>query len=168
MLSSLASIVEQIKAAHLDATDIQAVQEMAQTHSALLDEIQQPRLLHGDLWTFNILIKRDQENPRIAAVLDTDSCSWGDPMADWTMFLLHIKMTEGTAKNDIEGVQAFWQGYGQPEHSKGALFREQIYRARHFAEGRMERHRQGRDDIVLRTYNKLREIIVTLQDIIAE
>lgn len=166
VLGRLASLVEQLKAAHLDATDLQTVQEMAQTNSALLDEIQHPRLLHGDLWTFNILIKRDQENPRITAVLDSDSCSWGDPMADWTMFLLHIKMTEGTARNDIEGVQAFWQAYGQPEYSKGLLFREQVYRASHFAQGRLERHRQGRDDIVLRTYDKLRAIIAALQNII--
>ncbi|HEX6554941.1 MAG TPA: aminoglycoside phosphotransferase family protein [Ktedonobacteraceae bacterium] len=168
VLSRLASLVEQLKAAQLDGTDLQTVQEMAQTHSALLDEIQQPRLLHGDLWTFNILIKRDQENPRITAVLDSDSCSWGDPMADWTMFLLHIKKTEGSARNDIAGVQAFWQAYGQPEHNKGARFREQIYRANHFAQGRLDRHRQRRDDIVLRTYDKLREILATLQDIIKD
>ena len=113
-------------------------------------------------------IKRDQENPRISAVLDSDSCSWGDPMADWTMFLLYIKMTEGTERSDSEGAQAFWQVYGQPEHSKGVRFREQIYRAGHFAQGRLDRHRQGRDDIVLRTYDKLREIIATLQDIIKD
>ncbi len=168
VLRRLGSIVKQLKAAQLDATDIQTVQEMAQTHSTLLDEIQQPRLLHGDLWTFNILIKRDQEHPRISAVLDSDSCSWGDPMADWTMFLLHIKMTEGTASNDIEGAQAFWRAYGQPERSKGTLFREQIYRAGHFAQGRLDRHRQGRDDIVFRTYDKLRESIATLQDIVKD
>jgi aminoglycoside phosphotransferase (APT) family kinase protein len=166
VLNKLADIVEQHKAAHLDATDVQTVQQLAQTNSILLDEIQQPRLLHGDLWTFNLLIKRDQENPRISAVLDSDSCSWGDPMADWTMFLLHIKRTEGTTRNDLEGVQAFWQGYGQPESSKGAHFREQIYYASHFAQSRLERHRQGRDDIVRRTYDKLREIILALREII--
>ncbi len=165
VLSRLASFVEQLKAAQLDATDVQTVQEIAHTNSALLDEIQQPRLLHGDLWTFNILIKRDQEHPRITAVLDSDSCSWGDPMADWTMFLMHIKMTEGTARNDSSAAQAFWQAYGQPERSKGALLREQIYRASHFAQGRLDRHRQGRDEIVLRTYGKLREILATLQSI---
>jgi aminoglycoside phosphotransferase (APT) family kinase protein len=168
VLSRLASIVEQLEATKLDTTDIHTVQHMAQKHSALLDEIQQPRLLHGDLWTFNILIKRDQENPRITAVLDSDSCSWGDPMADWTMFLLHIKMTGGMARNDIEEAHAFWQAYGQPERSKGMLFREQIYHAMHFAQGRLDRQRQGRDDVVLRTYDKLRECITLLKDILKE
>jgi aminoglycoside phosphotransferase (APT) family kinase protein len=139
---------------------------MAEQHSDLLDEIRQPRLLHGDLWTFNVLIKCDQDNPRITAVLDSDGGSWGDPLADWTMFLLHIKTTEGTRRNEIEGAQAFWQAYGQPERSKGALFRDQIYRARNFAGGRLERHLQGRNDIVLRTYDKLHEIIAALQDIV--
>jgi aminoglycoside phosphotransferase (APT) family kinase protein len=139
---------------------------MAQTHRALLDEIQQPCLLHGDLWTFNVLVKLDQDNPRITGVLDADGCSWGDPMADWTMFLLHIKATEGKMRNEIEGAQYFWQGYGQPGRSQGALFREQIYRANNFAGARLELHLQGRDEIVRRTYEKLRTIIDALQDIV--
>jgi hypothetical protein len=96
----------------------------------------------------------------------SDGCSWGDPIADWTMLLLHIKETEGTSSDELAGVQAFWQGYGQPEHSQGALFREQVYYAGHFAQGRLDRYRQGRDDIVLRTYDKVREITATLRDIV--
>jgi aminoglycoside phosphotransferase (APT) family kinase protein len=166
VIRGLTEIIQRLEAVQIDASDVKAVLEMAEQHSELLDEIRQPRLLHGDLWTFNVLIKRDQGNPRITAVLDSDGASWGDPMADWTMFLLHVKATEGTRRNEVEGAQAFWQGYGQPESSRGALFRDQIYRARNFAGGRLERHLQGRQDIVLRTYDKLREIIAVLQDIV--
>jgi hypothetical protein len=74
--------------------------------------------------------------------------------------------TEGKTNNEIEGAQYFWQGYGQPERSKGALFREQVYRASNFAGARLELHLLGRDEIVQRTYEKLREIIATLQDIV--
>ncbi len=166
VIDELADIIQDLEAARVDATDIKTVLEMAETHRELLDEIQQPRQLHGDLWTFNILIKRDQGHPRITAVLDSDGASWGDPMADWTMFLLHIKTTEGTDRNEIEGAPAFWQAYGQPERSRGALFREQIYRARPFAGVRLDHHLQGRNDRVLRTYDKLREIISALQEIV--
>lgn len=166
VINDLVSVIQNLEAAQVDATDIKTVLEKAEKHSDLLDEIRQPRLLHGDLWTFNLLIALDQQNPRITAVLDADGCSWGDPMADWTMFLLHIKTTEGTIQNEIEGAQAFWQAYGQPERSQGALFRDQIYRANNFASARLEHHLQGRNDIVLRTYDRLREIITALHEIV--
>jgi hypothetical protein len=95
-----------------------------------------------------------------------NSRSWGDPMADWLMFRLHIMATEGKTSNEIEGAQYFWLGYGQPERSKGALFREQIYRASNFASVRLELHLLGRDEVVQRTYGKLQEIIVLLRDIV--
>jgi hypothetical protein len=71
---------------------------------------------------------------------------------------------ELTQKENI----TLWQAYGQPERSKGMLFREQIYHATHFAQGRLDRQRQGRDDVVLRTYDKLRECITLLKDILEE
>jgi aminoglycoside phosphotransferase (APT) family kinase protein len=166
VIEELDDIIEPLDEAQIDATDIKTLRELAQTHSDLLDEIQQPRLLHGDLWTFNILIKREPEGPHISAILDADGCSWGDPMSDWTMFLLHVKTAEGSNKHEIEGAPAFWQGYGQPEQTKGALFREQIYRAKPFAGARMDHHLEGRKDRVRRTYKKLQEIIDTLQDIV--
>jgi aminoglycoside phosphotransferase (APT) family kinase protein len=162
----LARSIQRLEAAQVDASDVKLVREIALTQRFLLDEIRQPRLLHGDLWTVNVLVKLDQGNPRITAVLDADGCSWGDPMADWTMFRLHIMATEGKTSNEIEGAQSFWLGYGQPEHSKGALFREQIYRASNFAGARLELHLQGCDEIVRRTYEKLRAIIAVLQDIV--
>jgi aminoglycoside phosphotransferase (APT) family kinase protein len=166
VLDELDSIIEPLEEAQIDASDIKTVRELAEQHSELLDEIQQPRLLHGDLWTFNVLIKRDQGNPRISAILDADGCSWGDPMSDWTMFLLHVKTTEGKNRNEIAGAPAFWQAYGQPERTRGALFREQIYRARPFAGARLDHHLERREDRVRRTYKKLREIIDTIRSIV--
>jgi len=46
-----------------------------------------PNLLHGDLWTFNLLVAHSNDRPAITGVLDTDRAWWGDPMADWIMFL---------------------------------------------------------------------------------
>jgi len=112
-----------------------------------------------------VLVRLDQGNPRITAVLDADCCSWGDPMADWTMFLLHIRATEGKTRNEIEGAQYFWQGYGQPERSKGAIFRELIYRASNFAGARLELHFRGREEIVQHTYEKLQAIIAVIMKI---
>lgn len=166
VIDDLTRRIQQLEVVQIDATDVKIVRELAEQHSDLLDEIRQPYLLHGDLWAFNVLVKRDQGNPRITAVLDSDGASWGDPMDDWMMFLLYVKATESTKRNEIEGAQVFWQAYGQPEKSRGAIFRDQIYRASNFAGGRLENHLQGRNNIVLRTYDKLHDIIATLQDIV--
>jgi aminoglycoside phosphotransferase (APT) family kinase protein len=168
VFNRLIGLIEQLTVASLDAQDVRSVLELAQSNSELLDQIQQPRLLHGDLWTFNVLIKRDHQNPRISAVLDADSCYWGDPMADWTMFLLHVKETEGTTSKDYEDVQAFWQAYGQRDHSVGARFREQVYLVCNFVQGRLDRHRQGKNDIVQRTYGKVRECIAVIEDVLGQ
>ena len=65
---------------------------MIRAHPEQLDEIEVPCLLHGDLWLFNLLIARQPREPSIVGVLDADRAWWGDPMADWTMFILaHAK-----------------------------------------------------------------------------
>jgi aminoglycoside phosphotransferase (APT) family kinase protein len=97
---------------------------LVRAHPQQLDQIQVPSLLHGDLWSFNILITRGDSDPAIAGVLDADRAWWGDPMADWTMFILaHAERQEGHAR--------FWQAYGQPEDTPGARFRAKVYDAMH-------------------------------------
>lgn len=165
IIDELSEMIRDIESAEVDASDIRTLRDLAEQHRDLLDEVQEPRLLHGDLWTYNLLIKRDQEGPRISAVLDADGCTWGDPLAEWMMFLFHIK-TEASIKHVIEGAQAFWQAYGQPERSKGVRFRELLYRARPYAGLRMDHYLEGNNEQVLRTYEKIRAIIAALQDIV--
>ena len=42
-------------------------------HTGFLDEMTCPRLLHGDLWLFNLLIERHKEGPRIVGMLENRS-----------------------------------------------------------------------------------------------
>jgi aminoglycoside phosphotransferase (APT) family kinase protein len=93
---------------------------LVRAHPQRLDEIQVPCLLHGDLWSFNILITRGENVPAIVGILDADRSWWGDPMADWTMFILaHTEREEGHAR--------FWQSYGQPKDTPSAKFRASVY-----------------------------------------
>jgi len=69
----------------LDTRDLRAIADSARAHCNVLDEVTESRLLHGDLWPFNILIRRQGDEARIVAVLDADYAWWGDPLADWTM-----------------------------------------------------------------------------------
>lgn len=63
----IADLAENIRVleehAGLDTDDLRIVQEIARTNTAYLDEIDRPRLRHGDLWTINILSNAQQKVP---------------------------------------------------------------------------------------------------------
>ncbi|HEX5839520.1 MAG TPA: aminoglycoside phosphotransferase family protein [Anaerolineales bacterium] len=110
----------------LDIPHLASLLEFVRSHPQPLDEIRIPRLLHGDLWLFNILISRGEKGPSIAGILDADRAWWGDPMADWTMFILaHTDQEEGHSR--------FWQAYGPPEDPSGSRYRIHVYDVMHAA-----------------------------------
>ena len=110
----------------LEVTNLRQILETVRAHPRRLDEIQIPRLLHGDLWAFNLLVRRGDQGPAIVGVLDADRAWWGDTMADWTMFILaHAEKEEGHAY--------FWQTYGKPEDTQEARFRKTVYDGMHAA-----------------------------------
>jgi aminoglycoside phosphotransferase (APT) family kinase protein len=111
----------------LELIDLMTVLELARANIPLLDEIREPHLLHGDLWSFNLLVKRGEGTPVITGVLDADRAWWGDPLADWTMFI----WARGDGAEMDEARRQFWQGYGQPEEIPGAAFRAAVYEAMH-------------------------------------
>ena len=114
------------KESQLNTTDLAHVLEMIEAHPQQLDEIRVPRLLHGDLWLFNLLIRREESDPALVGVLDADRTWWGDPLTDWTMFILkHAEPEEGHAH--------FWQAYGQPEDTASGRFRKTVYDGMHAA-----------------------------------
>lgn len=123
-------------------------------NNTYLVETTQPRLLHGNLWTVNILVKRDKGSPTIVAVLDSDHTSWGDPTADWTMFLLQ--------RNAGTEVDAFWAMYGQPEKSRAAQFRTLIYQGAFIGGARLEHYRLHHHETVKRSYRDMQPIIEDL------
>jgi hypothetical protein len=52
VIASLHDTAADLDDAGLDATDVREVTAAAARHRSVLDEITEPRLLHGDLWTF--------------------------------------------------------------------------------------------------------------------
>lgn len=139
----------------LGSADVREVAAAADKHRAVLDEITEPRLLHGDLWTVNVMVKPGAAQPTISGVFDNDRTSWGDPESDWTIFMAIKK--PGTERD------AFWETYGPRPSTAGAARRSLFYLAKHIGAIRLERHRLGNADAVPETYEQMRDVLGQLQ-----
>ena len=153
LIAQLEQLADAYTAAGLDAGPVAQLIAACWRHRAALDEITVPALLHGDLWTLNLLVDTDPDRPTITGVLDSDTASWGDPLADWTI-------TRALSKAGTE-VDAFWQTYGRPSGhpasqdspaspdsedspaSQASQVRALIYRARNTLGARLDIHRRG-------------------------
>lgn len=124
----------------------------------MLDEVTEPRLLTGDLWTVNVLMDQVAPEPTITGVLDFDRTWFGDPAADWTIRMATAKADERTA---------FWESYGMLDRSPAASLRARIYEARHLSAIRLERHRLARTDAVRDSYGAMAEVLAEVLDDLA-
>ncbi len=140
----------------LEIPDFASIVEVIRSHPGLLDEVQTPRLLHGDLWSFNILVQRNESKPSIVGILDADRSWWGDPLADWTMFILKHAEKE-------EGHSHFWKMYGQPEATQGFRFRTTVYDAMHAGTAFLWARQHNDEETVTRATGTLSEVAAALR-----
>jgi aminoglycoside phosphotransferase (APT) family kinase protein len=154
VIASLDDTAADLEDVGLDATDVREVAAAALQQRALFDEITQPRLLHGDLWTGNVMLASGTPVPTITGVLDCDRTSWGDPESDWTIFVAGRR--PGTERD------AFWETYGSPASTPSAEQRLAFYRARHIGAVRLEGHRLGRSESVSATYEDMRDVFARM------
>lgn len=141
----------------LEIPHLITILDLIRANPEQLDEIHVPHLLHGDLWSFNILISR-ADRPSIVGILDADRSWWGDPMADWSMFILAHTDKE-------EGHSYFWKAYGQIEDSRSARYRAKVYDAMHAATAFIWAVKHQDEETVTRakgTLSKIIEILPTL------
>ncbi len=89
----------------------------AERGASALDEITAPRVLHGDPWPKNVLIRRDTDGgaPRIVALLDHERGGFGDPLSEWVF-------------NGYDFPPVFWEAYGRRPIDSSANIRAHIYR----------------------------------------
>lgn len=152
VLDWLERVVADAQDAELDVTDLRILADAARANSPLLDEIKRPHLMHGDLWTFNVLLDRRAAEPRIAAVLDYDRAAWGDPLAEWMFHLLPRRATSRMRS-------AFWAEYGEPEQNRGTRFRRQVYDGIHAGNVLAELRRLHREDLVAKVQASLHVLV---------
>jgi aminoglycoside phosphotransferase (APT) family kinase protein len=159
ILDRFAKISESLMIHKLEIPSFAIISGIVHANASLLDEIQTPSLLHGDLWTFNLLISQNTGEPTITGVLDVERAWWGDPLADWIMFLLDIR------NNDTEWqgqLSAFNKGYGKSESNKSTQFRQEIYKAMHIGTSAIWATRHGDTESILRARQELGEIAQVL------
>jgi Ser/Thr protein kinase RdoA (MazF antagonist) len=82
-----------------------------------LDEITTPRVLHGDPWPKNVLIRRDAPDraPHIVALLDHERGGFGDPQSEWVF-------------HGCDFPPVFWEAYGPRPTDVAAQIRANLYR----------------------------------------
>ncbi|GAA3838919.1 hypothetical protein GCM10022403_084100 [Streptomyces coacervatus] len=153
VFASLHSIADDLSASGLDAADVRKVAELAAEHGEVLDEIREPRLLTGDLWTVNTMLSPDAPEPVITGVLDLDRTLFGDPAADWTIRMAGAKQDERVS---------FWDTYSPRDASSAGAWRALVYEARHLGAIRLERHRLGNAEGVQESYVSLGKIVSAL------
>ena len=154
----LAAAAQAMIEVQLDVTDLRSVLAIVRTQTARLDAITQPHLLHGDLWLFNLLVSQEAEGISITGVLDADRAWWGDPLADWTMFVLSMEAPEKHPGHD-----RFWQAYGEPEQTPETALRKAVYEAMHIGTAMAWASRHADDDTVERGKGDLRAVLKRLQ-----
>jgi aminoglycoside phosphotransferase (APT) family kinase protein len=155
VIAGLEDTAADLDDAGLGAADVREVAAIARQDRATLDEIGEPRLLHGDLWTGNLMIAAGAAEPTITGVLDSDRASWGDPESDWAT---HMAATRPGTERD-----AFWDSYGPLSATPAAARRRLYYLARNRGGGRVELHRLGRRGEVSATYDQLRNVLAQLR-----
>jgi aminoglycoside phosphotransferase (APT) family kinase protein len=140
----------------LDAADVREIAGLARQQRAVLDEVTSPRLLHGDLWTVNVMMASASPTPTVTGVIDGDRAWWGDPAADWTIY--RAGRRPGTERD------AFWETYDPPTPTPAAAIRALFYRARHVAASRLEQQRLGKLEDLPGTYDEMRDVLTRLTD----
>ena len=145
IMDRFSRIAQSLKDHQAEISTFSAISDLAGSSPSAFDEVQTPRLLHGDLWTFNLLVTRKNGRPLITGVLDTERAWWGDPLADWIMFCLSIRNGEAEWQ---ERISAFYEGYGSLEKSATRQFRQEVYNAMHIGSSVVWAVRYGnREDI---------------------
>lgn len=136
----------------LDPAGVQEYIDLLRQGDSMLDEISQPRLLHGDLWPKNVLISRQGGAAKIVGLLDAERGMWGDPMAEWIFYFLDIPA-------------AFWQAYGNRAQDAVAKFRANAYLGFYSVQILLETWRFGWDEASFR--EKLAKATTEMKAILA-
>jgi len=136
-----------------------------------LNGISKAKLIHGDLWPKNVLIKNDINSIRIVGIIDWERAFWGDPRAEWIMLGTRFAKQKANT-NMMFRCGLFSADYNEiPIIGKkyickniGELFREQVYLGIYLTQRRLESQRYPRNESWIE--EEFRSVIINLKKII--
>ncbi len=99
VITIVSDMLADLQALELDSSGISDFIDLLDQGRHLLNEIEVPHLLHGDLWPKNVLL--NDNHTHIVGLLDAERALWGDPEAEWVFHYLD------------ELKPSFWEGYGR-------------------------------------------------------
>ena len=158
MLRSLGDSIADLARLSLHPDDVARLCALVESNTDRLDHIDgldEPRLLHGDLWTANILLDPLADKPTVVGVVDSERSWWGDPFADWAIY-------RGDARAVAAERDAFWSAYGDRPEGPDADWRQHVYRGRHLVAERVEAARGGHRERVDATVSELADVLSAL------
>jgi aminoglycoside phosphotransferase (APT) family kinase protein len=141
----------------LPADDVARLCAVIEHHRDRLDQAGRPRLLHGDLWTANVLVDPHAIEPTVTGVVDADRAWWGDPLADWSVY-------RADSRAVLSERDAFWLAYGGRPTGRDVEWRLKFYRGRHLVAERVEAARGGHFNHVDKTVTQLGSLLSALAD----
>jgi len=155
ILDRFSQITQSLQAYHVEISHFSTISDIVISARSVLNDVRTSRLLHGDLWTFNLLVTRQNGRPLITGVLDTERAWWGDPLADWIMFLLSIRSGEMQWQQRLA---AFNNEYGVLGNSETMQFRQEVYKAMHIGSSAVWGVKHGNQEDVERARQELSAI----------
>lgn len=99
-----------------DTSEVSDAEKLFERHRSVFTHEVQPRLLHMDVWSENILV---DDAGNVTGLVDFDRALWGDPEIEFAVL-------------DYCGISEppFWEGYGSPrDQSDAAQLRRLFYLA---------------------------------------
>jgi aminoglycoside phosphotransferase (APT) family kinase protein len=117
ILGNIRGLLVDCKKLGVPATEAQTWATVAERCAPALDLISEPRVLHGDPWPKNVLIRRDSPDgaPRIVALLDHERGGFGDPQSEWVF-------------HGCDFPPVFWEAYGPRPTAPASQIRANLYR----------------------------------------
>ncbi|NND54191.1 MAG: aminoglycoside phosphotransferase family protein [Gammaproteobacteria bacterium] len=112
---NVAGMAEDSRRLNVMTRDIEVYQRHIEAFAETLNQVSTPKLLHGDLWPRNVIVRRSEGSISIVAVIDGERAFWGDPLSDWVLLLYGVP-------------QAFWEGYGENLLNDACPVRSVVYR----------------------------------------
>ncbi len=116
ILGNIRGLLADCQRLEISDTEARAWAAVAERCAPALDLISEPRVLHGDPWPKNVLIRRDNNNtPHIVALLDHERGGFGDPQSEWVF-------------HGCDFPPVFWESYGPRPTDPASQIRANLYR----------------------------------------